>query len=109
MMKWKVRNDVLDVFHISSQANFNTSFRNSLFSFFKSKRPTTYVVNGKVIKVFFYIYFSLCAKAKWSLVLSLGFGLINKVFIYGFTVMCLNDLRGILPYVVLAFQMQRFY
>ena len=71
-MKWKVRNDVLDVFQISSEANFNTSFRNSLFSFFKNKRPTTYVVNGKVIKVFFYIYFSLCAKAKWSLVFVLG-------------------------------------
>ena len=48
-----MRNDVLDVFQISSQANFNTSFRNSLFSFSKNKRPTTYVVNGTVIKVFF--------------------------------------------------------
>ena len=72
-MKWKVRNDVLDVFQISSQANFNTSFRNSLFSFSKNKRPKTYVVNGKVIKVFFfYIYFWLGAKAKRSLVFVLG-------------------------------------
>ena len=58
-MKWKVRNDVLDVFQISSQANFNTSFRNSLFSFSKNKRPKTYVVNGKVIKVFFFLHLLL--------------------------------------------------
>lgn len=98
-MKWKVRNDVLDIFQITSEANFNTSFRNSLFSFFKNKRPTTYVVNGKVIKVFFYIYFSLCAKAKWSLGFVLGLWTHKQGL----------DLGGILPYLVLAFQMQRFY
>lgn len=109
-MKWKVRNDVLDVFQISSQANFNTSFRNSLFSFFKNKQPKTYVVNGKVIKVFFFTYtFRYVQKQNGPWFLFLGFGLINKVFICGFIVMCLNDLRGILPYLVLAFQMQRFY
>ena len=47
-------------------------FEIRFFSFFKNKRPTTYVVNGKVIKVIFYIYFSLCAKAKWSLGFVLG-------------------------------------
>ena len=60
-MKWKVRNDVLEAFQISSQANFNTSFRSSLFSFSKNKRPKTYVVNGKVIKVvFLHILFVMC-------------------------------------------------
>ena len=48
-------------------------FEIRFFSFSKNKRPKTYVVSGKVIKVFFfYIYFWLCAKAKRSLVFVLG-------------------------------------
>ena len=45
----------------SESVIFNSSFRNSLFSFFKNKQPKTYVVNGKVIKVvFLHILFVMC-------------------------------------------------